>query len=68
MEKNIKVEEIRNYMAKNGYNKTSFSKACKISLKTLNLVLSDEIKVLALEKIARVMGVNIFDLLNRKTK
>ena len=66
MEKNIRVEMIKEYMTKNGYNKTDFCKACKISLKTLNLVLSDEIKILALEKIAREMKVNLLDLLKRK--
>ena len=63
MEKIIKVEVIEKFMKENGYSKTRFARACKVSPTTFNEVLLGKIKITPLTKIARVMRVSLFDLI-----
>lgn len=56
---------IDNYIDENNISKTQFAKNCKLSLKTINNLYSqtENIKILALCKIARRLDVSIKDLI-----
>lgn len=60
----IKTKLITAFMETNNLSKTAFCNLCKISLNTLNNILAnkDNLKILALFKIARVMNVKIQEL------
>ena len=59
----VKIDLIKNFIVNNGYSKVRFCKACKISPVTLNEILDGKIKITPLTKIARLMELNLFDLL-----
>ena len=60
----IKTEMIEAYMQENNLSKTKFCKMCKISPSTLNKIMSNDgnFGIIALFKIARVLGVHIHQL------
>ena len=62
----INVEPIREYMAKNRLNIRDFSKVCGVSQRVLDKILdgSAEVRLTAIIKIARAIGVNFVELFN----
>ena len=64
MENLIKTELIENFMSEKKLSKVGFCKECKISVATLNKILrnNDNLRIIALFKIAKVMKINISDL------
>ena len=61
MKYNIKIEVIENYMIENKISKTKFCKLCKISIRTLNKIMTnnDDFRIIALFKIAKVIKVQV---------
>lgn len=62
----INVEPIREYMAKNRLNIRDFSKVCGVSERVRDKILdgSAEVRLTAIIKIARAIGVNFVELFN----
>lgn len=62
----IKTEIIENFIQENNISKTQFCKLCKINLKTLNKILSNntDFGVIALFKIAKVMKIQVYQIFN----
>lgn len=65
--KEIKAELITVFMKTNKLTKTAFCKLCKISLSTLNSILAntENLKITALFKIARVINLQIYELFSK---
>ena len=63
-EKYFKTELIENYIKENKISKIEFCKRCKLSIGTLNKVLSNQLnfKLNAIFKIARVLNIEIKDI------
>ncbi|MBO5223504.1 MAG: helix-turn-helix transcriptional regulator [Clostridia bacterium] len=61
MKYNIKIEVIENFMMENKISKTKFCKLCKISIRTLNKIMTnnDNFRIIALFKIAKVIKVQV---------
>jgi len=70
MEQLIKTELITEYIKNHNMGKNAFCKLCKISVGTLNKILSNStnIRILALFKIARVLNMEICNFLNDTRK
>lgn len=66
MKNTIKTEIIEKYIIKNKLSKTKFCKMCKISPSTLNKIMTndDNFGIIALFKIARVIKVQVYQMLN----
>ena len=66
MKNTIKTEIIENFMLENKISKTKFCKMCKISPSTLNKIMTndDNFGIIALFKIARVIKVQVYQMLN----
>ena len=65
MENIIKTELIENYIKDNQLSKTKFCKICKICPSTLKKIFNNEdVNLIALFKIARVMNIHIHQLFN----
>ena len=68
MKKLIKTEMIEDYMQKNKISKTQLCKMCKISIKTLNKILANNINIdiLAFFKIAKVLNIKVHQIFNER--
>ena len=66
MKYNFKIKIIENFMLENKISKTKFCKLCKISIRTLNKIMSnnDDFRIIALFKIARVIKVQVHQMFN----
>lgn len=66
MKNTINIEIIEKFMMENKINKTNFCKMCKISPSTLNKIITkdDNFRIIALFKIARVIKIQVYQLLN----
>lgn len=64
----IKTEIIEHYITENKISKTEFCKRCRIGTQTLKKIYNndDNFEIIALFKIARIIGVRICDLFNEK--
>ena len=63
----IKTEMIDAYMQENNLSKTAFCKMCKISTSTFKKIMANDSNfgIIALFKIARVMGIYVHQLFNK---
>ena len=66
MKNTIKVELIENFIKDNNLSKTKFCEMCKISQSTLNKIMtnSENFKIIALFKIARVLKIQVYQMFN----
>ena len=66
MKNTIKTELIKNFMKGNNLSKSKFCEMCKISLSTLNKIMtnSGNFRIIALFKIARVLKIQAFEMFN----
>ena len=66
MKNTIKTELIENFINDNNLSKSKFCKMCKISQSTLNKIMtnSENFKIIALFKIARVLKIQVFEMFN----
>lgn len=65
MENVVKTELIENYIKENNLSKAKFCKMCKISPTTLSKIMNNQdVRLLALFKITRVMGIYIHQIVN----
>ena len=66
MKNTIKTELIENFIKDNNLSKSKFCKMCKISLSTLNKIMtnSGNFRIIALFKIARVLKIQVFEMFN----
>ena len=66
MKNMIKTEIIKKYMLENKLSKTKFCKVCKISFKTLNKIMSNDLnfEIIVLFKIARVIKIEVYQMFN----
>ena len=62
----IKTELIENFIKENNLSKSKFCKICKISQSTLNKIMtnSENLRIVALFKIARVLKIQVYQMLN----
>ena len=62
----IKTELIENFVKENNLSKSMFCKMCKISQSTLNKIMtnSENFRIIALFKIARVLKIQVFEMFN----
>ena len=62
----IKAEIIERYLQENNISKTKFCKLCKINIKTLNKILSNNtnFELIALFRIANVINVQVYQMFN----
>lgn len=62
----IKTELIENFVKKNNLSKCKFCKMCKISQSTLDKIMtnSENFRIIALFKIARVLKIQVFEMFN----
>lgn len=61
----IKTEIIESYITDNHISKTQFCKMCNISLSTLKKIFTNkDIRLNALFKIAKVIGIKVYQLFN----
>lgn len=60
----IKTDLIKNYLKEENISKTKFCKLCKISVTTLNKILSNKenFRIIALFKIAKQIKLQVFEL------
>ena len=66
MKNRIKTELIENFIKENNLSKSKFCEMCKISLSTLNKIMtnSGNFRIIALFKIARVLKIQVFEMFN----
>ena len=66
MKNTIKTELIENFIKENNLSKSKFCKMCKISQSTLNKIItnSENFKIIAIFKIARVLKIQVFEMFN----
>lgn len=66
MKNTIKTELIENFIKENNLSKSKFCKKCKISQSTLNKIMtnSENFRIIALFKIARVLKIQVFEMFN----
>ena len=66
MKNGIKTELIENFIKENNLSKSKFREMCKISQSTLNKIMtnSENFKIIALFKIARVLKIQVFEMFN----
>ena len=66
MKNTIKTELIENFIKDNNLSKSKFCKMCKISQSTLNKIItnSENFKIIALFKIARVLKIQVYQMFN----
>ena len=66
MKNTIKTELIETFIKDNNLSKSKFCKMCKISQSTLNKIItnSENFKIIALFKIARVLKIQVFEMFN----
>ena len=66
MENTIKTELIEKFIKENNLSKSKFCEMCKISQSTLNRIMtnSENFKIIALFKIARVLKIQVFEMFN----
>ncbi len=66
MKNTIKTELIENFIKENNLSKSKFCKMCKISQSTLNKIMtnSENFKIIALFKIARVLKIQVYQMFN----
>ena len=66
MKNTIKTELIENFIKDNSLSKSKFCKLCKISQSTLNKIMtnSENFRIIALFKIARVLKIQVFEMFN----
>lgn len=66
MKNTIKTELIENFIKENNLFKSKFCKMCKISQSTLNKIMtnSENFRIIALFKIARVLKIQVFEMFN----
>ena len=66
MKNTIKTELIETFMKENNLSKSKFCTMCKISQSTLNKIItnSENFKIIALFKIARVLKIQVFEMFN----
>lgn len=66
MKNTIKTELIENFIKDNNLSKSKFCKMCKISQSTLNKIMtnSENFKIIALFKIARVLKIQVYQMFN----
>ena len=64
MKNSVNTEMIKSYMKDNNISKTQFCKTCKISIGTLNKILSGDMNfaINALWKISHVLGIRMCQL------
>lgn len=68
MKNTIKTELIKNFIKENNLSKSKFCKMCKISQSTLNKIMtnSENFRIIALFKIARVLKIQVYQMFNKK--
>ena len=68
MKNTIKTELIENFIKENNLSKSKFCKMCKISQSTLNKIMtnSENLRIVALFKIARVLKIKVYQMFNKK--
>ena len=66
MKNTIKTELIENFIKDNNLSKSKFCEMCKISQSTLNKIMtnSENLKIIALFKIARVLKIQVYHMFN----
>ena len=66
MKNTIKTELIENFINDNNLSKSKFCKMCKISQSTLNKIMinSENFRLIALFKIARVLKIQVYQMFN----
>ena len=66
MKNTIKTELIENFIKDNNLSKSKFYKLCKISQSTLNKIMtnSENFRIIALFKIARVLKIQVYQMFN----
>lgn len=66
MKNTIKTELIENFIKDNNLSKSKFCKMCKISQSTLNKLMtnSENFRIIALFKIARVLKIQVYQMFN----
>ena len=66
MKNGIKTELIENFIKENNLSKSKFREMCKISQSTLNKIMtnSENFRIIALFKIARVLKIQVFEMFN----
>ena len=66
MKNTIKTELIENFIKENNLSKSKFCEMCKISQNTLNKIMtnSENFRIIALFKIARVLKIQVFEMFN----
>ena len=66
MKNTIKTELIENFIKENNLSKSKFCKKCKISQSTLDKIMtnSENFRIIALFKIARVLKIQVFEMFN----
>ena len=64
MKNTIKTELIENFIKDNNLSKSKFCEMCKISRSTLNKIMtnSENFRIIALFKIARVLKIQIYQM------
>ena len=57
---------VENFIKENNLSKSKFCKMCKISQSTLNKIMtnSENFRIIALFKIARVLKIQVFEMFN----
>ena len=66
MKNTIKVELIENFIKENNLSKSKFCEMCKISQSTLDKIMtnSENFRIIALFKIARVLKIQVYQMFN----
>ena len=66
MKNTIRTELIENFIKENNLSKSKFCKMCKINQSTLNKIMtnSENFRIIALFKIARVLKIQVFEMFN----
>lgn len=67
MENTIKTELIEKFIKENNLSKSKFCEMCKISQSTLNRIMtnSENFRIIALFKIARVLNNEVYKMFNK---
>ena len=67
MKNTIKTELIENFIKDNNLSKSKFCEMCKISQSTLNRIMtnSENFRIIALFKIARVLNNEVYKMFNK---
>lgn len=66
MKNKIKSDLIENFIKENNLSKSKFCEMCKISQSTLDKIMtnSENFKIIALFKIARVLKIQVYQMFN----